>query len=151
MKYYAVIDTNVIVSALLKKDSIPGQIVKRVYDGIIIPLINEEILSEYLEVTTRNKFDISNEEINKLITSFKKVALYGEKEKVLEMFIDHDDIVFYEIVMNARKERDAYLITGNMKHFPKRSFIVTPKEMIDIIEKDNFKRWYCNHNVIYYN
>ncbi len=60
MKYYAVIDTNVIVSALLKKDSIPGQIVKRVYDGIIIPLINEEILSEYLEVTTRNKFDISN-------------------------------------------------------------------------------------------
>ncbi len=67
------------------------------------------------------------------------------------MFIDHDDIVFYEIVMNARKERDAYLITGNMKHFPKRSFIVTPKEMIDIIEKDNFKRWYCNHNVIYYN
>ena len=32
---------------------------------------------------------------------------------------------------------DAYLVTGNMKHYPVRSYVVTPREMIDIIEKEN--------------
>ncbi len=49
------------------------------------------------------------------------------------MLPDEDDLVFYEVVMEKRDD-DAYLITGNIKHFPKRSYIVTPAEMMDIIE-----------------
>ena len=41
-------------------------------------------------------------------------------------------IVFYEVVMEKQKD-DAYLITGNLRHFPKCSFIVTPAEMMDIL------------------
>lgn len=52
-----------------------------------------------------------------------------------ETLVDMEDLVFYEVVMEKRKE-DAYLITGNIKHFPKRDYIVTPAEMIDIIFKD---------------
>ncbi len=38
--------------------------------------------------------------------------------------------------MEGRKEYDdAYLVTGNLKHFPVKSFVVTPKEMLDIIQK----------------
>ena len=40
MKYYAVIDTNVLVSALLKWDSLPGKIVTHALVGKIIPLVN---------------------------------------------------------------------------------------------------------------
>ena len=43
---------------------------------------------------------------------------------------------FFEIVMSARTTMDAYLITGNMKHYPYRSYIVTPAQMLEIIEKD---------------
>ena len=39
--------------------------------------------------------------------------------------------------MSARNTMDAYLITGNMKHYPVRSYIVTPREMLEIIEKEN--------------
>ena len=39
--------------------------------------------------------------------------------------------------MSARNTMDAYLITGNIKHFPVRNYIVTPKQMIEIIEKNN--------------
>ena len=46
---------------------------------------------------------------------------------------DPKDVVFYAIVMEKRKEEDTYLVTGNIKHFPKVSFVVTPKEMLDII------------------
>ena len=43
-----------------------------------------------------------------------------------------DDLVFYEVVMEKRED-DACLITGNLRHFPVRDYIVTPAEMMDII------------------
>jgi hypothetical protein len=46
------------------------------------------------------------------------------------------DRVFYEIVMEARNQKDTWLVTGNMKHFPQEPFIVTPREMLDIIMND---------------
>ena len=52
MKYYAVIDTNVIVSSMLKHDSIPGRILDLVILNIIVPLLNNEILEEYFDVLT---------------------------------------------------------------------------------------------------
>ena len=48
---------------------------------------------------------------------------------------DPDDAVFYEIVMEARKNVDAYLVTGNLKHFPEEAFVVTPAEMVEIINE----------------
>ena len=45
--------------------------------------------------------------------------------------------VFYEVVMEERKNEDAYLVTGNIKHFPIRPYIVTPREMLDIILEEN--------------
>ena len=136
MKYYAVIDTNVIVSSILKRDSNPGLIVDYVTAGIIIPLLNKEILNEYLEVLTRNKFDFDDATIQGTINIIKKNAIYLEKEQTIEDFIDKDDIVFFEIMMSARSTMDAYLVTGNMKHYPVRNYIVTPAQMIEIIEKD---------------
>ena len=53
-----------------------------------------------------------------------------------EIIPDPKDIVFYEVVMESRKDYDdAYLVTGNIKHFPVKSFIVTPKEMLEIMHK----------------
>ena len=47
MKYYVVIDTNVLVSALMKPESIPGVILEEALSGRIMPLLNSEILDEY--------------------------------------------------------------------------------------------------------
>lgn len=52
-----------------------------------------------------------------------------------EILPDMDDLVFYEVVMEKRDD-NAYLITGNLKHFPERSFIVTPAEMIEIMKNN---------------
>ena len=43
---------------------------------------------------------------------------------------------FYEVVMEERKEENAYLVTGNIKHFPTKPFIVTPRQLLDIILSD---------------
>ena len=43
-----------------------------------------------------------------------------------------DDLIFYEVAMEKRE--DAYLVTGNQKHYPVREFIVTPTEMMRILD-----------------
>ena len=139
MTYYAVIDTNVIVSSMLKTDSIPGSIINYIKSDTIIPLLNEEITKEYISVLTRNKFDFEEKKIIETISIIEEKGIFLEREQTLEDFIDQDDIVFFEIVMSARNTMDAYLVTGNMKHYPIRNYIVTPREMIEIIEKDQTK------------
>lgn len=136
MKYYAVIDTNVIVSSMLKNDSIPGQIVQSISEDIITPILNEDILNEYVEVLSRNKFGFKDEEINNLLAIVKANAIFLERKQTIEDFVDKDDIVFFEIVMSARSTMDAYLVTGNMKHYPIRSYVVTPAQMMEIIKKE---------------
>ena len=51
------------------------------------------------------------------------------------ILIDMDDLIFYEVAMDKR-DNGAYLVTGNQKHYPFRDFIVTPTEMMAIIEKN---------------
>lgn len=137
MTYFAVIDTNVIVSSMLKANSIPGIILRLIKDDVIVPLVNEEIIHEYIDVLTRNKFDFDPKAVDDSIGLIHTKGIFINKEQRLEDFIDKDDIVFYEIVMSARNTMDAYLVTGNMRHYPIRNYIVTPREMIDIIEKEN--------------
>ena len=59
MKYYAVIDTNVLVSAMLKWDSVPGNVLELVYSGTIIPLLNQQIVKEYREVLAHPRFRLT--------------------------------------------------------------------------------------------
>lgn len=134
MTYYAVIDTNVIVSSMLRSGSIPDEVVQLALEGPIIPLVNQEILDEYEEVLTRNKFGFDEVKIKRMIDDLSKRAIFLDKTKTDEIFPDPDDAVFYKIVMTARKVADAYLVTGNIKHFPIKSFVVTPKEMLDIVK-----------------
>lgn len=136
MKYFAVIDTNVLVSSMLKGTSIPGIIVDKAINGPIVPLLNNEILEEYEEVLLRNKFGFEEEDVRTLINELRKRAIYLDRTMVDEVFEDPDDVVFYEIVMTARTAVDAYLITGNKKHFPIKSYVVTPREMLEIIGEE---------------
>lgn len=60
-KFFAVIDTNVIVSALISKnlDSNPGKVFRAIVQERIIPLFNDEILAEYRCVLSRPKFHLA--------------------------------------------------------------------------------------------
>ena len=68
-----------------------------------------------------------------------KNGFYLIPTRSYENFIDKDDTVFYEVVLTKRNELQSYLVTGNIKHFPKHYFIVTPREMLEIIEEDKRK------------
>ena len=80
MKYYVVIDTNVLVSAVLKSHSVPGSIVELAFDGPIIPILNEAIEKKYREVLSRPKFHLPEELIscNRKYQAFPKQTLYRD-------------------------------------------------------------------------
>lgn len=135
MKYYAVIDTNVLVSAMLKWNSVPGHIIELVFDGLIVPVFSREIIEEYKEVLSRSKFHLSNVIVEDIIGSLTDSGIFVDGETQNMEFIDEKDRMFFEVVMEERKEEDAYLVTGNIRHFPVEPFIVTPRQMLDIIVK----------------
>ena len=137
MTYYAVVDTNVLVSALLKEGSIPYQIIEYIRLKKIIPLFNEDIITEYIEVLVRNKFGLTEEQVKNTIALFLDHGLEIEPVEIDEFFSDNDDKIFYQIVMSARQSgEDSKLVTGNIKHFLRKEFVVTPAEMMEIINLD---------------
>jgi len=135
MKYYAVLDTNVLVSAMLKNGSVPGQVAAEALNGDIIPVLNDEIIAEYEDVLNRPKFRFDKKAVKVLLDELKKRAVYSDYGLIEDEIPDPKDVVFYAVLMEKRKEDDAYLVTGNLKHFPVRTYIVTPREMLDIIEE----------------
>jgi len=116
MKYYAVINTNVLVSAMLKWESVPGSIINLALDGPIIPVLNEAIVQEYRAVLSRPKFHLTEDIVSDIISSIEKAALYVDEEHIDIDLPDPKDSIFYEVVMEKRKDEDAYLITGNIKY-----------------------------------
>ena len=135
MKYYAVLDTNVLVSAMLRLGSIPGQVAAEAMNGDIIPVLNDEILEEYEDVLRRPKFGFEERAVKVFLDELKRRAVYVDAGPIEDLIPDPKDIVFYAVLMEKRKEDDAYLVTGNLKHFPVRTFIVTPREMLDILQE----------------
>lgn len=137
MSFYAVIDTNVIVAALLSKrsDAATVEVFKAVFDGRITPLYHKDILTEYNEVLHRKKFHLSEGIIRRFINVVQQFGIEVFPKPTGEILIDMDDLIFYEVAMEKRDD-DAYLVTGNQKHYPVRNFIVTPAEMVMILKKN---------------
>lgn len=135
MEYYAVIDTNVLLSALLSKNeaSATVKVLEAVFEGKIIPLYHQDILVEYDEVLHREKFCLHEEAIRTVLDAVRQYGVEVFPQPTGAVLIDMDDLVFYEVAMEKRDD-DAYLVTGNRKHYPFKDFIITPAEMMAIIE-----------------
>ena len=131
-KFYAVFDTNVLVSALMSQriDSPTVMLVNLVLNGRIVLLYNDEILEEYIDVLNRAKFHFSSERIAAIL-DMVRLGLSRSRVESSEVFPDPDDRVFYEVALS---KDGAYMVTGNQRHFPKTPIVVSPAEMINIIE-----------------
>ena len=131
---YAVIDTNVFVSALFSKNINVAtvKVPDAIFQGKSVPLYNDEIIAEYEEVLHRSKFHFTPSLVNKYLKSICKMGISSERVHSDEVFPDQDDVVFYEVALS---KEDAYLVTGNTKHFPKTPIVVTPAEMMEILQR----------------
>lgn len=131
---YAVIDTNVLVSALLspRDDSATVQVIEKVLAGEIIPIYSNDISHEYRDVLSRKKFNFPPYLVEFLITSIEDFGILINSTITDITLPDIKDVPFYKVVLEKRDD-NAYLVTGNIKHFPHEPFVVTPRELLDLL------------------
>lgn len=84
----------------------------------------------------RPKFHLTEEIVNDVLEAINEKGIFADARSFDIELPDPKDRVFYEVVMEERKDEDAYLVTGNIKHFPIKPFIVKPRQMLDIILSD---------------
>lgn len=130
---YAVIDTNIFVSALITHNSNAStvKILESMYFQRFIPLYNDEIIAEYEDVLHRRKFKLSENQIRVVIDFVKENGIDSSRFPYDGDMPDEDDRVFYEVALS---EEDSFLVTGNLKHFPKTPKVVTAAQMMEILD-----------------
>lgn len=113
-----VLDTNVVVSGLLRPHSKPAMILRLAATGVLRVAYDERILAEYREVLRRPKFPFSSEQIRVLLG---QIEAEGEVVVALPLksaLPDPDDAPFLEVAVAAHADA---LITGNTRHYPARA------------------------------
>ena len=131
---YAVIDTNVFVSAMLTHHSDSATVIlyRKLLNGEMIPLYNKEILAEYKEVLSRPRFHIDLRKVDDILRAIRTYGILSERVQYLEAMPDETDRVFYEVTLS---HKEAYLVTGNQRHFPQAPIVVTPAQMLEILNE----------------
>lgn len=132
---YAVIDTNVIVSALLTHN--PQTATAKVLDymakGDIVNVYNDDILMEYMDVLHRVKFHFPEAKIKSVLALITKYGIHVDRIPFDGDMLDEKDRPFYEVSLSME---DSFLVTGNIKHFPVTPKVVTPAQMVAILEQE---------------
>ena len=100
--------------------------------GEIVPVYSDKILSEYQEVLQRQKFKFPAEDQIYLLSAIKKYGKHINPVPSDVVLPDKKDLPFYEAAVTNEGQ---YLVTGNKKHFPNASFILTPREMLSIMDE----------------
>ena len=113
---YAVIDTNIFVSALITHNS--NAATARVLESLTLH---------------RAKFKLSDDQINTVIELVKENGIDSSCFPYDGNMPDEDDRVFYEVCLS---KEDSFLVTGNLKHFPKEPQVITAAEMMEILDNE---------------
>ena len=129
---YAVIDTNVLVSALITKnpEAATAKVVRLLLDNGFVPMYDADIIAEYEDVLHRSKFPILPEVADALISFIIEHGAEASRVNFDEPMPDEDDRVFYEITLS---KEDSFLVTGNLKHYPTSPRVITPADFINLI------------------
>jgi putative PIN family toxin of toxin-antitoxin system len=142
-----VLDTNVVVSATLRDEGLPAAILDLGGRGVIQLFVSEQVFAEYKEVLIRPRLKIAPERIARSLAVLRKISQHVTPTRTVTVIKDDDpDNRLLECAHAARAE---YLVTGNVKHFPKTfegTRIVTPKQFIDLLlpllaQLGNEKSW----------
>jgi putative PIN family toxin of toxin-antitoxin system len=128
---FVVIDTNVLVSALLNPYGKPAAVLSLVLDEKVHICYDSRIIAEYIDVLNRPKFNLTAKEVDELIDFLKHSgnSCTASSEKVKSTHAD--DMPFAQVCLSIEAE---YLITGNTGHFPKRfarTSVVTPSSFLE--------------------
>jgi len=130
-----VLDTNVIVSGILRPFSKAALIVTSVADGTVQVAYDVRLLSEYRDVLNRPKFNLAKENVEAFLTQVEQEGFLVSAKPLETHLLDPDDEPFLEVAIAGKVEA---LVTGNKRHFPKKEYakvrILSPAEFLEVLK-----------------
>lgn len=126
----AVIDTNILVSALLSPSGNPARVFDHVLNGNVVMCYDSRMIAEYQEVLLRPKFGFDKKAVRQIIDFIVHTGISIVPVPILNAFEDEDDKMFFEVAKTSK----AYLVTGNLKHFPKEPMVIEPQEFLSVVD-----------------
>jgi uncharacterized protein len=132
-----VLDTNIIVSALLVPSGTQATILLLALTGSIALYVSPFVLAEYEEVLHRPRLKLQRPQIDAAMDAIRKVAHVVEPIRTVTISPDESDNRFIECAEAAGAD---WLVTGNTRHFPqsyKGTRTVTGRQFLDIIAESD--------------
>ena len=126
-----ILDTNIIISSVKSTKGNPAKIVNLICDDEDIQFYySNDIFAEYKKVLAYERLKISVEIQKEILKVVKEVGILIEPAISDIPLPDESDRIFYD----AAKSVNAYLITGNLKHYPEESHIIPPARFVEMVE-----------------
>ena len=131
-----VLDTNVLISGILKPYSKAATVLRLVADGAIQLAYDLRLLSEYRDVLNRPKFNFAKENVEGFLEQTEEEGLLVSVKPLKFHLPDPDDEPFLEIALSGGAKA---IVTGNKHHFPKKEYeevrILFPAEFLEAMEE----------------
>ena len=128
-----VLDTNVVVSAILKPAGLERASLVFALTAPARLSISSDILGEYARVLHRPQFKLSGPRVDEILDLLKSLATLVLPSRRIQVTPDPDDNIFLECAEEARAD---YLVTGNKRHFPrfwKSTKIINARELLELV------------------
>lgn len=111
-----VVDTNVLVSALLKPSSVPDLVLSAIARSATF-LVDARIVAEYEDVLARPKFRAAPRARLDAILGLVRARAedVGEVPPFAGAMKDDGDRIFVEVALAGRADA---IVTGNLRHYP---------------------------------
>ena len=109
-----VLDTSVLVSALLNSHGAPGRVLDLLLAGEVVAAYDDRILNEWRDVLGQEKFEFFSGDVKTLLDFFEDEGLGFTAAPIGVELRDPGDVPFLEVAHTA----GATLVTGNLKHYP---------------------------------
>lgn len=133
-----VVDTNVLVSALLTRDGVSARFLAGLANERHVPLVDARILAEYRRVLARPRFGLGPEVVAATLSSLEAAAVSIDAPRLPLRLPDPDDLPFLEVAVAGRAHA---LVTGNARHFaPLQGAhtvrVASPREALDLMNRE---------------
>jgi putative PIN family toxin of toxin-antitoxin system len=131
-----VLDTNVLVSGILKPYGNTATILRLVVDGTIQLAYDLRILTEYRDVLHRPKFNFAKEDVASFLDQIEQEGLLVSAKPSRYRLPDPDDEPFLEVALSAGVMA---IVTGNKRHFQRKEYegvkVLSPTEFLEMVKE----------------
>jgi putative PIN family toxin of toxin-antitoxin system len=134
-----VLDTNVLVSAMLSPHRAAAQVLDLVTDGVVTALLDDRIAAEYREAMRRPRFGFDAVEVERVLDTVEALAERVTARPLTVTLPDADGLPFLEVAVAGHADM---LVTGNARHFvPTRGVhavsIRSPRDLLDTLRTES--------------